>query len=92
MRKFWVQWGDLFDDVRIEAEELIEAGDRIVSRLHVTGSGKGSGIEVDQRVYQVVAFRSGLDLAVDEFYGPRPRPSRAAGCSESLRPSRLCMP
>lgn len=81
VREFWAQWEELFDDIRIEAEELIEAGDRIVSRLHVTGSGKGSGIDVDQRVYQVVGFRSGSIWRVDEFYD-RAEALEAAGLQD----------
>jgi ketosteroid isomerase-like protein len=81
VRRFWAQWEELFDNINIEAEELIELGDRVVSRLHVTGTGKGSGISVDQRVYQVVEFRSGSIVRVDEFYD-RPKALEAAGLSE----------
>jgi ketosteroid isomerase-like protein len=81
VRTFWAQWEELFDDIRIDAEELIEVGDRVVSRLHVTGSGKGSGIDVDQRVYQVTEFRDGLIVRVDEFYD-RAEALEAAGLRE----------
>jgi ketosteroid isomerase-like protein len=81
VRTFWAQWEELFDNIRIDAEELIEVGDRVVSRLHVTGSGKGSGIHVDQRVYQVVDFRNGSIWRVEEFYD-RAEALEAAGLSE----------
>ena len=81
VRRFWGQWEELFDNIRIDAEELIEVGDRVVSRLHVTGSGKGSGIDVDQRVYQVVELRDGAIVRVDEFYA-RSEALDAAGLSE----------
>jgi ketosteroid isomerase-like protein len=81
VRTFWAQWEELFDNIRIDAEELIEVGHRVVSRLHVTGSGKGSGIDVDQRVYQVVDFRNGSIWRVDEFYD-REEALEAAGLSE----------
>jgi ketosteroid isomerase-like protein len=81
VRQFWGQWEELFDNIRIDAEELIEVGDRVVSRLHVTGSGKGSGVNVDQRVYQVVEFRGASIVQVDEFYD-RTEALEAAGLSE----------
>jgi ketosteroid isomerase-like protein len=81
VRQFWGQWEELFDNMRIDTEELIVVGDRVVSRLHVTGSGKGSGIDVDQRVYQVTGFRDGLIVRVDEFYD-RAEALEAAGLSE----------
>jgi ketosteroid isomerase-like protein len=81
VRRFWAQWEDLFDGIRIEPEELVDVSDRIVSRLHITGSGKGSGVDVDQRVYQVVEFRDGSIVRVDEFYD-RAEAFEAAGLSE----------
>jgi ketosteroid isomerase-like protein len=81
VRRFWAQWEELFDDLRIEPEELIEVGDRIVSRLHFTGRGKGSGIDVDQRVYQVFEFRDNSIVRIDEFYD-RAEALEAAGLSE----------
>jgi ketosteroid isomerase-like protein len=82
VRQFWAQWEDLFDDIRVEAEELIDANERIVSRLHVTGRGKGSGIDVDQRVYQVVELRGKSIVRIDEFYD-RAAALEVAGLSES---------
>jgi ketosteroid isomerase-like protein len=81
VRRFWEQWEELFDDIRIEPEELIDATDRIVSRLHIIGSGKGSGVDVDQRVYQVVELRDGSIVRVDEFYD-RAEALEAAGLRE----------
>ena len=81
VRRFWAQWEELFDDIRVEPEELTEVGDRVLSRLHVTGSGKGSGIDIDQRVYQVVELRDGAIVRVDEFYD-RADALEAAGLSE----------
>jgi uncharacterized protein len=82
VRRFWRQWEELFDNIRIHAEELIEVDDRVVSRLHVTGSGQGSGVDVDQRVYQVIELRGGAIVRVDEFYN-RAEALEAAGLAES---------
>jgi ketosteroid isomerase-like protein len=82
VREFRAQWEELFDDIRVEAEELIDAGERIVSRLHVTGRGRGSGIDVDQSVYQVVELRGKSIVRIDEFYD-RAAALETAGLSES---------
>jgi ketosteroid isomerase-like protein len=81
VRRFWAQWEELFDDIRIEPEEMLQVGDGIVSLLHITGTGKGSGIDIDQRVYQVVRLRDQLIVRVDEFYD-RSEALEAAGLSE----------
>jgi ketosteroid isomerase-like protein len=81
VRRFWAQWEELFDDIRIEPEEMLQVGDGILSLLHITGTGKGSGIDIDQRVYQVVRLRDQLIVRVDEFYD-RSEALEAAGLSE----------
>src|ERR671925_26772 len=37
----------MFDDIRIEAEEFTDAGDRVVIWYRVVGRGRGSGVEVE---------------------------------------------
>jgi ketosteroid isomerase-like protein len=46
VRQFWQTWIDTFDDFRIEVEEVIDAGERIVVMAAVAGKGKDSGAEV----------------------------------------------
>ncbi len=47
-----------FEGLRFEPEEFVEApnGDILV-RVHVSGRGRGSGIEIDNDIAWVVAFR-----------------------------------
>jgi len=37
----------MFDDIRVESEEFIDAGDSVVIWYRVVGRGKGSGAEVE---------------------------------------------
>jgi uncharacterized protein len=50
-------WTGTWEDWTIELEEIVDAGDRVVLIARESGRGKGSGIEIDQRVYGVFTLR-----------------------------------
>jgi ketosteroid isomerase-like protein len=57
--EFLRQWAEGFDDFGFEAEELIDADDAVVIRLHQWGRGKGTGAPVESRTWQVMTLRDG---------------------------------
>jgi ketosteroid isomerase-like protein len=52
-------WLDAWAEHRVDFEEVIDAGDDVVASLHITASGKGSGVEVDVRLYGHFKIREG---------------------------------
>ena len=63
-RDYFATLGEVFDDMRVEIEEITEAGeDRLVVVVRVTGRGKGSGVNVEQRNGQVWTFVAARSLA-----------------------------
>jgi ketosteroid isomerase-like protein len=51
---------ETFDQLRLEAQEFVDEGDRVATRLRHYARGKGSGIEIDAELYhQVATFRDG---------------------------------
>jgi ketosteroid isomerase-like protein len=44
---------ELFDDIRWEPQEFLEAGDRIVVAVRQTGRGHTSGVDIDQSITHV---------------------------------------
>jgi ketosteroid isomerase-like protein len=61
MRRFLEDW----DHAVIEAEEFIGAGDNVVVGVHQRAAGKGSGIPVDMRYFQVWTFRGGAVIRIE---------------------------
>jgi ketosteroid isomerase-like protein len=59
MRKLFELYWDAFETLRIEAEEFIEAGDRVVAIVCARGRGRGSGVDVEARGPHVWSFRDG---------------------------------
>jgi ketosteroid isomerase-like protein len=60
-------WVGAFDDLRVEAEELIDAGERVVAVLRLRGRVKGSGQEVDMPETHVYTMVDGKVVEVHEF-------------------------
>lgn len=50
---------DAFEDVRFEAEDLIEIGDQVVVFIKVHGRGKGSGVETEARIAYLYSVHGG---------------------------------
>ena len=67
IRRWFEALAEIMEGVRIEPEELIEAGDQVVAPVRLIGTGRGSGIEGVQRVTQVWTLRDGRAVRMDAY-------------------------
>ena len=68
VRDYFATLGEVFDDMAVAIEELCEAGeDRLVVVVRVTGRGKGSGVNVEQRNGQVWTVVDSKIARVDSY-------------------------
>ena len=82
MRAYVQDWFDMFDDVRWEPVELIDAGgNQVVAVVRLTGRAKLSGVETDMTYAIVHTIRDGKG-AVGREYATRQEALEAAGLSE----------
>jgi ketosteroid isomerase-like protein len=81
MRNDWERWSSAFEELRVTFEEIIDAGDQVVVVAHHKGRGRGSGINVDARFYEVYTLREGKVSRIDE-YTERGEALEAAGLRE----------
>jgi ketosteroid isomerase-like protein len=65
----WIRQADeLIEDFTIEVEEVVEAGDdRVVVLAYEHGRGRGSGVQIEQRLAHVWTIRDGRAVAVESF-------------------------
>ena len=75
------RWETDWEDLRTVPEEFVDAGERVVVTVHFAGRGRGSGIDVDVRLYQVWTLHDGKAVRMDEFT-ERAEALEAAGLSE----------
>jgi ketosteroid isomerase-like protein len=79
--EYFERWFAAWEMLEQAAEEYIDAGDRVVVRGYFRGRGRGSGVEVDSRFYEIYTLRDGKIVRVDEF-AERSEALEAAGLSE----------
>jgi ketosteroid isomerase-like protein len=66
--RFWEELDETFDELRLDPQESVDAGDRVAVRLRYYGRGKMSGVELDTELYhQVTTFRDGAMVRIEYF-------------------------
>ena len=75
------RWLESWETHRIDLEEIVDREDSVVACLHLRGTGKGSGVEVDRRFYMHRKLREGKMVYLYE-YADRHEALKDAGLSE----------
>ena len=57
--RFWDGLDETFDELRLDPQEFVDAGDRVAVRLRYYGRGKGSGAEVEGEGAHLWELRDG---------------------------------
>ncbi len=81
LRRFFRDWHDAWTDTPYDFDELIDAGDQVISIVTQTGRGRASGVEVDLPMALVWTLRNGKILRV-VWFRTRSEALVAAGLSE----------
>ena len=77
------RWLDAWETFVGEVEEVVSApvGGRAFSALHFRGRGRGSGVEIDDRLFWAYELRGGRLYRINE-YSDREEALEAAGLSQ----------
>jgi ketosteroid isomerase-like protein len=81
VRDAWISWFEAFEDADFEIEDVLEAGDDVVTSMRLSGRGRESGLRVDQRIWAVWTVRGGRVRRV-RAYRDRTPALEAAGLRE----------
>lgn len=76
--RLWEEWSEPFAVLRIEVDEMIDAGEKIVSLVRQIGRTKRGGVEIEETAAAVWTIRDGK-LSRVEFHLDRQAAMRAAG-------------
>jgi ketosteroid isomerase-like protein len=58
---------EIYEDLRVEAEEYVDAGDTIVVVARAHGTARGSGLHMDQRLAFVWTVREGKPVQMEQY-------------------------
>jgi ketosteroid isomerase-like protein len=67
VRTSLAHWKAEWVEYQLTQEEFVDMGDRIVVTVRVGGRGRGSGVEVDARFFDVYTLRDGKIVRMDQF-------------------------
>jgi ketosteroid isomerase-like protein len=81
VRASTARWKAEWADYELIPEEFADGGDRVVATVRFRARGRGSGIEVDGRLYDVFTLRDGKIVRMDQFT-ERSEALKAAGLGE----------
>ena len=79
--KFWRQLLEAFDDVRLDPKEILDLGDQVLVTTQMSGHGTGSGVSINQQLFQLMTLRRGVIVRQVDFLN-RAQALEAAGLSE----------
>jgi ketosteroid isomerase-like protein len=74
---------DVWESFHGELEELIDAGERVVTATTIRGKGKGSGVDVEMLVFQVWTVRDSKVVRLVGGYRDRSEALEDAGLGSS---------
>jgi ketosteroid isomerase-like protein len=77
----WKRWEADWERIELTPEEYIDAGDQVVMAVRYSGRGRGSGIEFEDRLFEVHTLRDGKVVRKRDFK-TRAEALKAAGLSE----------
>jgi ketosteroid isomerase-like protein len=81
VRDLWKRWDSEWEELETTAEEYIDAGDSVVVAMRYRGRGRVSGVEVNDRQFEVHTFRQRQCVRKVD-YRERSDALEAAGLSE----------
>jgi ketosteroid isomerase-like protein len=67
VRASLARWKAEWHDYKVMPEEFVDRGDRVVVTVRLQGRGRGSGVEIDARFYDVYTLRDGKIVRMDQF-------------------------
>jgi ketosteroid isomerase-like protein len=82
VKRFWKGLDETMEELTLEPQEFVDAGDHVATRLRHRGRGKRSGIEIEEELYhQVATFRAGKIVRM-EYFAEWAEALKAAGLSD----------
>ena len=63
----WERWDSTWDGLETVPEDFLDAGDHVLVTVFYSARGRGSGIEYEERLFDVYSFSDGQCVRKREF-------------------------
>jgi uncharacterized protein len=67
VRRYFDSFYEAVDDIRLEAEDFIPVGDKVIVPFRLTTRGRSSGIEASMEAVQVCTIRDGKAIRFEVY-------------------------
>ena len=67
VRGMWERWDSTWEGLKTVPEEFVDAGDEVLVTVYYSARGRGSGIEYEERLFDVYTFSDGECVRKREF-------------------------
>jgi ketosteroid isomerase-like protein len=67
VRRYVEDWLSTFEGIRLELEDPADVADRVVAEVHGHARGRASGVQLDNRFWQVWTVRRGTAIRMEEY-------------------------
>ena len=67
VRAMWERWDSTWDGLETVPEDFLDAGDQVLVTVFYSARGRGSGIEYEERLFDVYTFSGGQCVRKREF-------------------------
>ena len=78
VRAMWERWDSTWEEMETVPEDFTDAEDQVLVTVYYSARGRGSGIEYEERLFDVYTFSDGQCVRNREF-GQRSDAAEAAG-------------
>lgn len=82
VREYMLLFLEPWETIRIAGESFEEVGDSILVAVRQTGIGRGSGVPVDQRYFQLWTFRDDRVIRLEVIFNRQEALEAAAAAAE----------
>lgn len=69
-RRLWEHWRSAWDELHFQPQELIDAGNRMIVKVKMSGRGRGSGLSTTMTYFEVYTLRDGRIARHENFVDP----------------------
>ena len=67
VRAMWERWDSTWDEMETVPEDFADAGDHVIVTVYYSARGRGSGIQYEERLFDVYTFSGGQCVGKREF-------------------------